>query len=51
MAEIRPARAEEAASIHSLVRSAYAMYVPHIGREPSPMNDDYAELIAAARSG
>jgi GNAT superfamily N-acetyltransferase len=49
MAEIRPARAEEAASILSLVRAAYAMYVPRIGREPSPMNDDYPKLIAAGK--
>jgi predicted N-acetyltransferase YhbS len=49
MAEIRPARAEEAESIRSLVRAAYAIYVSRIGREPSPMNDDYLELIAAAK--
>jgi GNAT superfamily N-acetyltransferase len=49
MAEIRPARADEAATIHALVRDAYALYVPCIGREPSPMTDDYAELIAAAK--
>jgi ribosomal protein S18 acetylase RimI-like enzyme len=49
MAEIRPARAEEAETIHALVRDAYALYVPRIGREPSPMNDDYPELIAAGK--
>jgi ribosomal protein S18 acetylase RimI-like enzyme len=47
--EIRPARAEEAETIHTLVRSAYAMYVPRIGREPSPMNDDYPDLVGAAK--
>jgi GNAT superfamily N-acetyltransferase len=46
---IRPARAEEAETIQALVRAAYAMYVPRIGREPSPMTDDYAELIAGAK--
>jgi ribosomal protein S18 acetylase RimI-like enzyme len=49
MAEIRLARPEEADAIRALVRSAYAMYVPRIGREPSPMNDDYPELIGAAK--
>jgi GNAT superfamily N-acetyltransferase len=47
MTEIRPARAEEAETIRSLVRDAYAVYVPRIGREPSPMNDDYAAQIEA----
>jgi GNAT superfamily N-acetyltransferase len=49
MAEIRLARSEEADAIRALVRAAYALYVPRIGREPSPMNDDYPALIAAAR--
>src|SRR5919108_6368166 len=47
MPEIRPARADEAAGIRSLVRDAYAIYVPRIGREPAPMTDDYAAQIAA----
>ncbi|SRR6266516_348570 len=47
MTAIRPARAEEAESIRSLVRAAYALYVPRVGREPSPMTDDYAAQIAA----
>lgn len=47
MTEIRPARAEEAEAIRALVRAAYAMYVPRIGREPSPMTDDYPAQIAA----
>jgi len=49
MAEIRPARPEHAETVHALVRAAYAMYVPRIGREPAPMNDDYPEEIAAAK--
>jgi len=49
VADIRPARAEEAEEIHSLVRDAYALYVPRIGREPSPMTDDYRQLIVAAK--
>jgi GNAT superfamily N-acetyltransferase len=47
MADIRPARAKEADRILSLVRDAYAMYVPRIGREPAPMTDDYAAQIEA----
>lgn len=47
MTEIRPARAEEADDIRLLVRAAYAMYVPRIGREPSPMTDDFQAQIAA----
>jgi GNAT superfamily N-acetyltransferase len=49
MGEIRLARAEEADAIRALVRAAYAIYVPNIGREPSPMNDDYPELIGTAK--
>jgi ribosomal protein S18 acetylase RimI-like enzyme len=49
MTAIRPARTEEGDTIHALVRSAYAIYMPRIGREPSPMNDDYSDLIAAAK--
>ena len=49
MAEIRLARSEEADAIRALVRAAYAIYVLRIGREPSPMNDDYPELIGAAK--
>jgi GNAT superfamily N-acetyltransferase len=47
MTEIRRARTDEADTIRALVRAAYAMYVPRIGREPSPMNDDYPKLISA----
>jgi GNAT superfamily N-acetyltransferase len=47
MAEVRPAHADEADSIRALVRAAYAMYVPRMGREPAPMSDDYATQIAA----
>jgi len=44
---IRPAREGEAGALRSLVRAAYAHYVPLIGREPLPMLDDYAARIAA----
>ena len=45
MAEIRLARSEEADAIRALVRAAYAIYVLRIGREPSPMNDDYPDSM------
>lgn len=46
MCELRPAHAEEAPALRQLVRTAYAHYVPRLGREPSPMLDDYAARIA-----
>ena len=42
---IRPAVPEDIAAVEATVRSAYAPYVPLIGREPGPMLDDYAALI------
>ncbi|WP_254453534.1 N-acetyltransferase [Siccirubricoccus sp. G192] len=33
----------------ALVRTAYARWVPLIGREPAPMTDDYAARIAAGQ--
>jgi GNAT superfamily N-acetyltransferase len=44
---IRLAREGEAETLRSLVRAAYAHYVPRLGREPAPMTDDYAARIAA----
>ena len=46
MCELRPAHAEEAPALRQLVRTAYAHYVPRLGREPAPMLDDYAARIA-----
>ena len=43
---IRPARSDEAGAIRDLVRRAYAMYVPRMGKEPGPMLDDYAKRVA-----
>ena len=42
---IRPAEPDEAARVRALVREAYALYVPRMGREPAPMLADYAALI------
>ena len=46
---IRPAGAEDVPVLASLARAAYARYVPRLGREPAPMNADYASLVAAGR--
>ncbi|MEO3470916.1 GNAT family N-acetyltransferase [Roseomonas sp. CAU 1739] len=43
----RRARPDEAAALRDLVRASYAAWVPAIGREPAPMNDDFAARIAA----
>jgi len=44
---IRPARPDEAEWARALVRRAYALYVPRMGREPAPMLADYGALIDA----
>jgi len=44
---IRLAYLDEAAWARDLVRSAYRHYIPRMGREPAPMQADYAALIAA----
>lgn len=46
----RLARPDEAAALRDLVRTAYAPWVPVIGREPGPMGDDYAARIAAGQA-
>jgi ribosomal protein S18 acetylase RimI-like enzyme len=47
MVSVREAGPADVADITALVRVAYARYVPVIGREPTPMGADYAELVAA----
>ncbi len=44
---IRPARPDEAFGLRALVRRAYALYIPRMGKEPAPMLADYGALIAA----
>ena len=44
---IRPATAQDEAAIRDCAREAYCGYIPLIGREPAPMQADYAALIAA----
>lgn len=41
----RPATREDAQAIRALVRSAYAKWVPLIGREPLPMQADYERAV------
>jgi ribosomal protein S18 acetylase RimI-like enzyme len=43
---VRLARKGEEDAIRTLVRRAYAMYVPRMGKEPGPMVDDYAARVA-----
>ncbi len=47
MAEFEPrrARASDVEAITSLVRAAYAKYVPRMGTEPMPMRADYGEAV------
>jgi ribosomal protein S18 acetylase RimI-like enzyme len=45
-AMIRPAFLEEADAVRLLVRAAYGRWIERLGREPSPMQDDYVERIA-----
>ena len=43
--EIRRAGQADAADIRDLVRSAYAKWIPVIGREPVPMAADYEQAV------
>jgi ribosomal protein S18 acetylase RimI-like enzyme len=43
--EIRPASVEDVETVGRLVREAYEIYVPRIGREPAPMTADYDALV------
>jgi GNAT superfamily N-acetyltransferase len=46
MTAIRPATIDDLPDVDAIVQSAYAPWVPRIGRKPAPMLDDYAALIA-----
>jgi ribosomal protein S18 acetylase RimI-like enzyme len=48
-AALRTAAAADAGAIRDLTRSAYARWVPVIGREPRPMTIDYDEAVRANR--
>jgi GNAT superfamily N-acetyltransferase len=43
--EIRPASGDDVEAIERLVREAYEVYIPRIGREPAPMTADYEGLV------
>ena len=42
---ISRAKPEDARAVQTLVRSAYAKWVPAIGREPLPMAADYDRAV------
>ena len=44
---LRIASERDVPMIEDVVRSAYEGYIPRIGRPPSPMADDYHQLVAA----
>lgn len=46
-AKIRLADPDDLEDIRRIARSAYAIYIPRIGREPAPMKADFASLVAA----
>src|SRR5262250_884708 len=47
--QLRRAGPADAAAVRALTRQAYAKWVPLIGREPKPMQADYAKAIAEHR--
>jgi N-acetylglutamate synthase-like GNAT family acetyltransferase len=42
---LRPAEEADVPRLSELVRAAYGVYVPRMGREPRPMADDYAAVV------
>lgn len=46
MAVIRHSQPEDRAAVEAIVRDAYSIYIPRIGKPPGPMLDDYEKLIA-----
>jgi ribosomal protein S18 acetylase RimI-like enzyme len=47
---IRPAEPGEAETVRAIARDAYARWTPRLGRESSPMQADYTEVIAERRA-
>ena len=43
----RPAQPQDVEAVTALIHVAYRGYVPLLGRDPQPLTDDYAALIAA----
>ena len=46
--ELRPATSADAAGVAACVCEAYVHYIERIGRQPGPMLEDYAKVIAGA---
>ncbi|GGK25531.1 GNAT family N-acetyltransferase [Salinarimonas ramus] len=44
---LRPARPDEGLAVRDLVRAAFAIHVPRLGREPGPMGHDWPACVAA----
>ncbi|MCB8822534.1 GNAT family N-acetyltransferase [Microvirga rosea] len=49
MSVIRSATPADLRAVEAAVRAAYGSYVVRIGKEPGPMQDDYATLIDQGR--
>jgi len=49
MVMIRPATPADLREVEVVVHAAYGGYVARIGKEPGPMQDDYASLIDQGR--
>lgn len=47
MISVHRATSADVPEIEDLVRAAYSIYVPRIGREPAPMTADYGAVVAA----
>ncbi len=45
---MRQAGSNDVPNVTALIVGAYAKYIPHLGRSPQPMGDDYAALIEAS---
>ena len=45
MIELREADARDVPAIREVVRQAYSVYIPRMGRAPGPMLDDYEQLV------
>ena len=43
--QLRRATSADVANVRALTRSAYAKWVPLIGREPTPMTADYDRAV------
>ncbi len=43
---VRKASPDDAETIAALTESAYARYIPRLGRKPEPMTADYRQMVA-----